>query len=402
MYAASARSWPRRARNAAVAAVALVAAVLLVVAAGSASAQTATSDTSPVNLSNNINMANGTAAAQATVVSGDARFEVLTPEVIRMEYSPSGSFLNDPTFDILDRDFTAPAYTSSVSGGWLTITTSQMTLRYQVGSGPFTAVNTQMQLLGALPPGASANVTPTWEWECTFGQACQAGAATLSGGAAIANNHLNYLSPPGFIAGLTATGADASWQVLGAPAGAADVTIRYSNYTGGDGNLESRTESLVVNGTTTQVTLPTTSSWDDWSTVTVPVTLTAGTNTVALDCESSDDCNVNIDDIAVAAAGATAAPFLPANPLGGYIRSYDSANGTYTGSTPTCATCIANIPQMAPGLLDQSGWYLLDDSQTAVWTADGWIANRPAGDIQDGYLFGYGQDYAGALATWPS
>jgi len=405
LYAAAARSWPgrlahRRRFTWGKAVLAAVAAVPLVVAAlaAPASAQTATSDTSPVNLSNNINMANGTAAARATVISGDARFEVLTPEVIRMEYSPSGSFLNDPTFDILDRNFTVPAYTSSVSGGWLTITTSQLTLRYQVGSGPFTAVNTQMQLLGALPPGASASVTPTWEWECTFGQACQAGAATLSGGAAIANNHTGYLSPPGFIAGLTATGADASWQLLGALAGAADVTIRYSNSTGGDGSTESRTESLVVNGATTQVTLPATSSWNAWSTVTVPVTLTAGTNTVALDCESGNTCNVNVDDIGVSAVGATAAPFLPANPLGGYIRSYDSANGTYTGSTPTCATCIANIPQLTSGLLDQSGWYLLDDSQTAVWTSDGWIAGRPAGDIQDGYLFGYGQDFTGALA----
>jgi hypothetical protein len=103
---------------------------------------------------------------------------VLTPEVIRMEYSPTGSFLDEPTFDIMDRDFTVPTYTSSVSGGWLTITTSQMTLSYQLGSGPFTAVNTKMQLLGALPPGASANVTPTWGWECTFGQACQSGAAS--------------------------------------------------------------------------------------------------------------------------------------------------------------------------------------------------------------------------------
>ena len=304
MYAACAGSWSGRARNTVVALAAasaslrrtqsaspvrfrpapwrrftwgkaLIAAVAVVlVAAGPAGAQaatsgpspvkaqTATSDTSPVNLSNNINMANGTAASKATVVSGDARFEVLTPEVIRMEYSPTGSFLDDPTFDILDRNFAVPSYTSSVSGGVLTITTSQMTLTYQVGSGPFSAVNTKMQLLGALPPGASANVTPTWGWECTFGQACQAGAATLSGGASIAGNHLNYLSPAGFVAGLTATGADASWQVLGAPAGAADVTIRYSNSTGGDGNTESRTESLVVNGTTTQVTLPATASWD--------------------------------------------------------------------------------------------------------------------------------------------
>jgi len=377
---------------------ALIAAAALLIPAFSAAAQTATSDTSPVNLSNSINMANGNAQAAATVVEGDARFEVLTPEVIRMEYSPTGSFLDEPTFDIMDRDFTVPAYTSSVSDGELTITTSQMTLSYQVGSGPFSAVNTKMQLLGALPPGASAAVTPTWGWECTFGQACQAGAASLSGGASIAGDHLNYLSPAGFVAGLSATGADASWQVLGAPAGSADVVIRYSNSTGGDGNTETRTESLVINGVSTQVSLPTTSNWNTWSTVTVPVTLTAGTNTVAMDCASGDSCNVNIDDIAVSALGSTAAPFLPADPLGGYIRSYDSANGTYTGSTQTCATCTANIPQMAAGLLDQSGWYLLDDSQTPVWTSDGWLTGRPAGDIQDGYLFGYGQDYTGALS----
>lgn len=160
MFAASARSWSGRARNPVVArwcrftwgkALIAAVAVTLVATAGPATAQTATSDTSPVNLSNNINMANGTAASQATVVEGDARFEVLAPEVVRMEYSPTGSFLDDPTFDIMDRDFTVPAYTSSVSGGLLTITTSQMTLSYQVGSGPFSAVNTKMRLLGSLP-----------------------------------------------------------------------------------------------------------------------------------------------------------------------------------------------------------------------------------------------------------
>ena len=217
----------------------------------------------------------------------------------------------------------------------------------------------------------------------------------------------NYLSPPGFIAGLTATGADASWQVLGAPAGNADVTIRYSNYIGGD-----RQPRIAHREPGRQRHHHPGHPADDVQLGRVvhrhragdPA---AGTNTVALDCESSDDCNVNIDDIAVTAAGATAAPFLPANPLGGYIRSYDSANGSYSAS-PACAsgqsgaTCTAKIPQMAAGLLDQSGWYLLDDSQTAMWTSTGWIANRPAGDIQDGYLFGYGDDYTAPSRTWPS
>jgi Glycosyl hydrolases family 31/Ricin-type beta-trefoil lectin domain/Domain of unknown function (DUF5110)/Carbohydrate binding module (family 6)/IPT/TIG domain len=365
---------------------------------GMAAGAAATSDTSPVNLSNNINLANGKAAQSATLIEGDARFEVLTPEVVRMEYSPTGSFQDDPTFDILDRNFAVPSYTTSVQSGWLVLTTSDMVLKYQLNSGPFTAVNTQMQLLSALPPGASANVTPTWEWECTFGQICQAGAAALSGGAEISNDHQNYNSPPGFLAGLTATGAAGSWQVLGAPAGAAQATIRYSN-----GETTAETLDLAVNGTTTTVTLPVTSSWNNWSTVTVPVTLQAGTNTVAAKCDSGNGCNVNIDSVAVAASGTTPAPALPAGTLGGYIRSYDSANGSYSAS-PACGsgesgnTCAAAIPNMAPGLLDQSGWYLLDDTQTALWTSSGWIQTRPAGDLQDGYLFGYGQNFTQALS----
>jgi hypothetical protein len=112
---------------------------------------------------------------------------------------------------------------------------------------------------------------------------------------------------------------------------------------------------------------------------------------------------VNVDDISVTAPGATAAPVLPAGPLGGYIRSFDSNNGTYSGN-PACSagesntTCQAPIPSMAQGLLNRSGWYLLDDTRTAVWTSDGWIAARPADDLEDGYLFGYGDDYTAALS----
>ena len=70
MYAASTKSWRHRLASGrrrawGKAAIAVVAAVIVVVAAGpGASAQTATSDTSPVNLSNNIDMANGTAATE--------------------------------------------------------------------------------------------------------------------------------------------------------------------------------------------------------------------------------------------------------------------------------------------------------------------------------------------------
>jgi hypothetical protein len=376
---------------------ALAALSVLPTAAGAAT----TTDTSPVNLSTKINMADGTAHQNATVVAGDARFEVLAPDVIRLEYAPGGKFLNQPTYTMLDRNFPVPPYTVSRADGWLTIGTSGMVLRYQLGSGAFTPANTQMRLLGKAADGTSS-VAPAWEWECTFGQVCQSGAATLSGGAALAGDHGGYVSPAGFVASYSNPGADATWSVLGAPAGAATVTIRYSNYIGAIGGPAPRTMTLDVNGTPTQLTLPPTSSWDGWATVTEPVTLQAGTNTVAVDCATGDDCNVNVDDISVTAPGATATPVQPAGALGGYIRSFDSNRGTYTAS-PSCgpgesnATCEAAIPTMAQGLLDKSGWYLLDDTQTAVWTSDGWIAPRPAGDVQDGYLFGYGENYATAL-----
>ena len=70
----------------------------------------ATSDTSPVNLSAKVDMAAGKARQQATVTAGDARFEVLAPDVIRLEYSPTGSFLDEPTFNVLNRDFSVPPY----------------------------------------------------------------------------------------------------------------------------------------------------------------------------------------------------------------------------------------------------------------------------------------------------
>jgi hypothetical protein len=406
----SSRRRRRRGAVAVLGTLAVAALSLLPVAASAATATTsspatsspATTDTSPVNLSTKINMADGKAHQNATVIAGDARFEVLAPDVIRLEYAPGGKFLDQPTYTILDRSLPVPPYTVSRADGWLTIRTSGMVLRYRLGSGAFSTANTQMRLLGKTADDTSS-VAPSWEWECTYGQVCQSGAATLSGNAALATNHNGYASPGGFVANYSNPGDGATWQLLGAPAGAATITIRYANSVGALGGPAPRTMSLVVNGTATQVTLPPTSSWDDWATVTEPVTLQAGTNAVAVDCATGDDCNVNVDDISVTAPGATAAPVLPAGGLGGYMRSFDSANGTYT-STPSCSdasdsgtTCDANIPSMAQGLLDKSGWYLLDDTQTAVWTSDGWIAPRPAGDVEDGYLFGYGENYAAAL-----
>ncbi|MGH9072086.1 MAG: TIM-barrel domain-containing protein, partial [Acidimicrobiales bacterium] len=92
---------------------------------------------------------------------------------------------------------------------------------------------------------------------------------------------------------------------------------------------------------------------------------------------------------------------------GGWTRSYDYytyGSGPYsTGySCPSNAAnatdCQAYLESKHPGLLDQAGWRLLDDTQSAVWTHQGWVRPRAlGGDVQDGYLFAYGHDYQGAL-----
>jgi hypothetical protein len=67
--------------------------------------------------------------------------------------------------------------------------------------------------------------------------------------------------------------------------------------------------------------------------------------------------------------------------LGGWYRALDGQAGPV---------------ELHDGILSRAGWYLLNDSASPLLTADGWFEPRPEreGPYQDGYLFGYGHDYA--------
>ncbi len=180
------------------------------------SSGTAARDTSPVDLATPVKMGNGVAHQSAIVRAGDARIEVLSPTLLRLEYSATGNFENSPTINALDRRLPVPPYRAYVSGGWLTVRTSRAVLRYRVGSGPFTPLNTSLQFS---LDGHTTTVQPTWEWECTFDQVCQAGAASLAGGASLGQSSSGYVSTAGYIGNLLTPGSRATWQVLGAPVG---------------------------------------------------------------------------------------------------------------------------------------------------------------------------------------
>ena len=360
----------------------------------------APTDTAPVDLATPINMELGMAHESAIVHVGAVRVEVLSPILLRLEYSPSQHFENNLTVNVLNRQMPAPPYSVSTAGGWLTVRTASATLRYKLGSGPFTPRNTSIRFSDG---GRMSTATPTWDWECTFGQMCQAGAAALSGGVTLGQTSPGFVSAAGYAWSFLRAGASVTWHVLGSDAGPATVSLRYSNMLRPGLTPTPSKLALDVNGRVRGVidAEPTTAA-APWDTVTTTIPLASGTNTIKVVTTTPNDFGLDLDTLAVGRVGSPVPDPPATGPLGGWIRGFD----TYTyNDAPTCGpgqsgdTCQAVIqPLNTGGLLDTAGWRLLDDTQSALWSSNGWIGPRPAGgDVEDGYLFTYGHDYAGAL-----
>ena len=81
-------------------------------------------------------MAHRAHPARHATVAGHARFEVLSPTLIRLEYAPNGRFENRTTTVGIDRHPIA-SYVASRRHGVLRIRTAKLLLRYKLGSGTF-------------------------------------------------------------------------------------------------------------------------------------------------------------------------------------------------------------------------------------------------------------------------
>jgi Glycosyl hydrolases family 31 TIM-barrel domain/Glycosyl hydrolase family 31 C-terminal domain/Domain of unknown function (DUF5110)/NPCBM-associated, NEW3 domain of alpha-galactosidase/IPT/TIG domain len=327
---------------------------------------------------------------------GSARFEVLTPTLIRLEYAADGRFEDRPTFNVVDRGPSRVHFRTYVRGGERVIATRRVTLSYRRGSGPFSAANTTITASGGGGPVITGH--PTWRrptGECDFATVCQAEDGRLTGGESVNYDHTGFTGR-GFTADYGQVTASDAWTVTGVPAdGDYELQVRYAN-----GATATRTMSASVDGASAgAVSFAPTASWDDWGVARLTLHLHAGTNTIATTCAAGDGCNTNLDGVAVTQPGAdypgtttTAAP--PADEpgqLGGWTRGLDAyANQAGTSLSDT---------HLHPGILNRRGWSLLDDSATALRAPDGWATPRSAhqGAYQDGYLFGYGRDYKAAL-----
>ncbi len=78
---------------------------------------------------------------EAIVVSDNARFTVLTPRVIRMEWAEDGVFEDHASLTFVNRNLPVPKYKQKIRRGWLKISTSAVVVKYKVGSGPFSPEN---------------------------------------------------------------------------------------------------------------------------------------------------------------------------------------------------------------------------------------------------------------------
>lgn len=249
-----------------------------------------------------------------SVVAGDARFQVLSPTLIRTEYSPGGRFTDGDTSTVIGRDDFRPThFTKRVTDGWLTIDTGAATVRYRVGSGPFDEDNLSVRLKAGPQTVTGAPWSGRGAPACAAGALCEAEELGLSG-LSVATDHRDFTGQ-GFAAGFEGAGSALTFAVSPAGAGAQQLTVRYANSTGGDGQNVPRTLTVTVDGAPAgTLTLPPTGNWDTWALASVPLNLTAGRHEIRLVRTPSDSGNVNVDSLAVLAPGAAYPAPVPPQP----------------------------------------------------------------------------------------
>ena len=104
------------------------------------------------------------AQAKAQVFAGNARFTVLTPRLIRMEWAEDGVFEDRASLGIVNRDLPVPDFKVKKSGARVTVTTSALTLTYK-GPGKFDAQNLSVTFTMTGPAdkkGRPRTVKKTW------------------------------------------------------------------------------------------------------------------------------------------------------------------------------------------------------------------------------------------------
>ena len=98
---------------------------------------------------------------QSIVISGNMRFTILTPEMIRIEWSDTKQFEDRASFIVVNRKLPVPEYSTEVIDGYLYIRTEKLELKYKEGTFPLTnPFSAQNMSINFLVKGASGQWYP--------------------------------------------------------------------------------------------------------------------------------------------------------------------------------------------------------------------------------------------------
>jgi alpha-glucosidase len=98
---------------------------------------------------------------KSVVTLGNARFTILTPQLIRMEWADGARFEDHASLVFINRNLDAPTFTHRTDADWDVIETDQLLLRYKAGA-KFDSTNLSIKLK-TLPLPASGGGSPIWK-----------------------------------------------------------------------------------------------------------------------------------------------------------------------------------------------------------------------------------------------
>ena len=84
---------------------------------------------------------NPIADPRAAITEGNARFTILTPQLIRMEWNGRRSFEDRASLVFINRRLEPPHYSTRRDSGWLVIQTDRLKLEYRMDGNPFSSSN---------------------------------------------------------------------------------------------------------------------------------------------------------------------------------------------------------------------------------------------------------------------
>ena len=164
----------------------------------------------------------------------------------------------------------------------------------------------------------------------------QAENALISQGA-VNSNHTGYTGA-GFVNYDNVAGSYVQFAVTVATAGPASLEFRYAN-----GSTTNRPLDITINGTLAadELAFPATGAWTTWQTISLPATLTAGTNTIRATATTAAG-GPNLDRLRIGAPGDTNRPTAPGQPTCGNIAT-TSLTLTWGASTDNVGVVAYDI-----------------------------------------------------------